>query len=68
MLFQILQHIAADLHQRNLAKLGVVLRREDTLLGIQKALLRLTHLNTGQVTEQAIIMPLLYYPLLVLCE
>ena len=41
---QIDPDVSADLLQRYFAELGIVLRREDALLGVEQALLRLAHL------------------------
>ena len=51
-LFQVDHDVAADLLQRYFAQLGVVLRREDALLGVQQALLRLAHFDARQVAQQ----------------
>ena len=49
---QIDPDVSADLLQRYFAELGIVLRREDALLGVEQALLRLAHLDAGQIAQQ----------------
>jgi len=51
---QIDPDVSADLLQRYFAELGIVLRREDALLGVEQALLRLAHLDAGQIAQQVL--------------
>ena len=46
--FEVREYISANLHQRNLAQLGVVLGRQDALLGIEQALLCFAHIDTRE--------------------
>ena len=49
---EVREYISANLHQRYLAQLCVVLCRQDTLLGVEQTLLCFAHIDTGQITKQ----------------
>ena len=49
--FEVREYISANLHQRNLAQLGIVLGRQDALLGIEQTLLCFAHIDTREFSQ-----------------